>query len=300
MRQILDYGVGFFKEREFHYSGNVLLSLSGGRSSAAMLRLLLDQHGGTLPNSFRVIFNNTGKEHTGTYEFLRRIQDEWKIDIAWLELVDLLSDKEITYKHVAFEDAARNGEPFYRLMQHKLGFPPRRANRLCTMYMKVLPSIQYATKELGWASYTNLLGYRHDELHRLHNAQMRCGKDKLPYTPDAPLIRAGLNKANVLAFFSQYIFDLVIPDNCGNCTFCFLKDEQKLRQVMQQMPGEIDWWINLDEHWGKGTDKKEVFQKQYTILPDGGYQGIKNRAERDMPPSNTDINLEDLECNCTD
>jgi len=299
VKQILEYGVGFFKERDFQYSGNVLLSLSGGRSSAAMLRLLLDQHGGNLPSNFKVIFNNTGREHEGTYAFVRRMQDEWNVDIAWLEFVDLVSDKEVTYKYVTFDSAARNGEPFYRLMPHKRSFPPRRANRLCTLYLKVLPRMQYAI-DLGWTDYTHLLGYRSDEQHRLHNERMRCGKNKLPYVPDAPLIRAGIDKSAVLAFFRQYAFDLDIPDNCGNCTFCFLKDENKLRRVMQQMPGEIDWWIELDQRWGEGTDKKEGFNTQYTILPDGGYQGIKDRAERDLPLSSNSINLEDLECNCTD
>jgi len=298
VQQILDYGVGFFKERSFNYSGNVLLSLSGGRSSAAMLRLLLDQHGGALPANFKVIFNNTGKEHDATYDFLQRIQDDWKVEIIGLELSGFVSDKEVAYKHVTFDNAARKGEPFYVLMEHKLGFPPRRANRLCTLYMKVLPSIQYATAELGWASYTQLLGYRSDELSRLHNARMRCGKSKLPYIPEAPLIRAGINKAAVLSFFAQYEFDLGIPDNCGNCTFCFLKDEVKLRRVMQQMPGEIDWWIELEKHWGKGTDKGK-YPLQYMIMPNGGYQGVKDRATALMAPV-VDENLEDLECNCTD
>lgn len=297
MQSILDYGAGFFKENIITYSGNVLLSLSGGRSSAAMLRLMLDQYGGTLPDNFKIVFNNTGKEHPATYTFLQRIQDEWKVEVAWLELTGFATDRMVTYKHVTNATASRNGEPFYVLMEHKLGFPPRRANRLCTLYMKVLPALSYAEVELGWTDYTQLFGYRHDELHRLHNAKMRCGKSKLPYVPDAPLIRAVIDKAGVLAFFAQAAFDLEIPDNCGNCVFCFLKDETKLRRVMQHMPGEIDWWIALEKHWGTGTDKK--YAEQYTMMPNGGYKGIKERAERDMP-SIADENLEDLECNCTD
>ena len=45
---ILDYAEGFFVSRIFGYTGNVHVSFSGGRSSGAMLRLLLDINGGTL------------------------------------------------------------------------------------------------------------------------------------------------------------------------------------------------------------------------------------------------------------
>lgn len=43
-------------------AGPALISFSGGRTSAYMLRMILDAHGGTLPDDVHVCFANTGKE----------------------------------------------------------------------------------------------------------------------------------------------------------------------------------------------------------------------------------------------
>jgi hypothetical protein len=43
-------------------TGPALISFSGGRTSAFMLRQILDAHGGTLPDDVVVAFANTGKE----------------------------------------------------------------------------------------------------------------------------------------------------------------------------------------------------------------------------------------------
>ena len=43
-------------------TGPALISFSGGRTSAYMLKMILDAHGGTLPDDVHVCFANTGKE----------------------------------------------------------------------------------------------------------------------------------------------------------------------------------------------------------------------------------------------
>lgn len=265
-----------------------------------MLRLLLDLHGGALPRNYKVLFTNTGKEHTATYTFLQQIRDTWRVDIQCIELTGIINDRLVCYEHRTLESCSRDGAPWRVLMRYKKAFPPRRANRLCTVYMKVLPSLQFAGIEQGWEAYTNLLGYRADEGGRLHRALLRCGTTKLPYVPAAPLHAAGLDKNSVLAFFRQAAFDLSIPDNCGNCTFCFLKGETKLVEVMRALPGEIDWWIDLEAEWGVDTDRKAAHPLQYTILPHGGYLGLKTRAMQSLAPPDAEDDIEDLECNCTD
>jgi hypothetical protein len=299
MRSIASYGTGFFVERAISYPGNVHLSLSGGRSSGAMLRLLLDINGGALPPTYKVIFTNTGKEHPKTLEFVQRMSDEWKVDIIWLELESILpSDRAVTFKQVTFDTAARNGEPFYVIREKKPKFPPRRANRLCTLYTKVLPARAYIEQELGWEAWSHLLGYRADEGGRLNKAPLRCGKDTPFVIPDAPLLRAGIDKPSVLAFWEQYSFDLGIPHILGNCVFCFLKDELKLRRITQMMPGGIDWYIDLEQGWG--ADIPMLNGKGFFILPNGGYAGVKARALAELAPPEEDSDGEDLECNCTD
>lgn len=295
MRSIASYGMGFFKESAFDYQGNVHLALSGGRSSAAMLRLLLDVYGGALPANFHVLYTNTGKEHAETLLFLQRISDKWKVAITWLELAEVLpGGRAVMHKVVDFDTCSRNGEPFHILRDAKPNFAPHRMTRMCTVYLKVYVANAHI-KTLAWDNWTLLYGYRSDEHGRLHKALLRCGQDKHPWTPDAPLIKAGIDKKAVLAFFDQSDFDLGVPDLCGNCTFCFLKDELKLRKLIQILPGEIDWWIDLEADWGGKGDHGRA----YTILPYGGYAALKARALASMPPIE-DEDVQDLECNCTD
>ena len=127
---------------------------------------------------------------------------------------------------------------------------------------------------------------------------MRCGKDAPFERPDAPLIRAGINRAAVNAWWGQYAFDLGIPSLCGNCVFCFLKGEEKLQQIYQIMPDAIEFYIDIEKRWVESIPLRNG--KGFFILPNGGYQGLKDRAVAGMPPPDPEDDIVDLECNCTD
>ena len=62
-----------------------VLNVSGGRSSAFMLRKVLDAHGGTLPARCEAIFANTGKERLETLDFVQAFADRWGVPVTWLE-----------------------------------------------------------------------------------------------------------------------------------------------------------------------------------------------------------------------
>lgn len=61
------------------------ISFSGGRTSAYLLRKVLDAHGGTLPPGVHALFANTGKEHPATLDFVRDCGERWGVPIVWLE-----------------------------------------------------------------------------------------------------------------------------------------------------------------------------------------------------------------------
>lgn len=46
----------------FRLDGPAIINVSGGRTSALMLRRILDAHGGALPGDAHAVFQNTGKE----------------------------------------------------------------------------------------------------------------------------------------------------------------------------------------------------------------------------------------------
>ena len=55
---------------------NVLVSFSGGRTSAFMLYKILEAQNWTLPEKCKVVFANTGREMPETYDFVQRCSDE--------------------------------------------------------------------------------------------------------------------------------------------------------------------------------------------------------------------------------
>ena len=48
-----------------------LISFSGGRTSAYMLKKIIEAYDGTLPDDMHVVFANTGKEMPQTLDFVR-------------------------------------------------------------------------------------------------------------------------------------------------------------------------------------------------------------------------------------
>ena len=63
-----------------------LISFSGGRTSAYMLKKIIDAYNGKLPKDIVVCFANTGKEMEETLEFVHECENRWNIKIHWLEL----------------------------------------------------------------------------------------------------------------------------------------------------------------------------------------------------------------------
>ena len=65
--------------------GPALISFSGGRTSAYLLKHVLDAYGGTLPGNVIACFANTGKEMPQTLDFVRDCGRHWNVTIVWLE-----------------------------------------------------------------------------------------------------------------------------------------------------------------------------------------------------------------------
>ena len=58
--------------------GPALISFSGGRTSAYLLKHVLDAYGGTLPGNVIACFANTGKEMPQTLDFVRDCGRDWR------------------------------------------------------------------------------------------------------------------------------------------------------------------------------------------------------------------------------
>lgn len=268
------------------------ISFSGGRTSAYMLRRILDAFGGTLPADVVVCFANTGKEREETLQFVKDCGDRWGVEIVWLE--HCFVDGERSYKQVSFETASRKGEPFEELIRAKK-YLPNPVARFCTADLKIRTINRYLREGLGWDEYTTAVGIRADEPRRLAKLA-KLAKSHERGEKIAPLGSAGITEQEVLAYWRSQSFDLRLKSYEGNCDLCFLKGAGKLLRIISENPSCADWWIAME-----------------TVVPNGG--GHTNATFRSDRPSYVKLagfarnqlrlplieNEEDnMPCDCTD
>lgn len=234
----------------FIIDGPCLWSFSGGRTSAYMLWRALQAYGGKLPDDHVVAFANTGKEREETLRFVYECGSRWGVDIAWLEFLTRSGPSADRYERVSFNNASRNGEPFARLIAAK-SFTPNSMMRFCTEEMKVNTIRHFVQSELGWSAWTNVVGLRHDEGHRVMKALARNHEGKSPWRSAVPLANAKVTARDVKAFWEAQPFDLGLRSYEGNCDLCFLKGRGSIKAIMREQPGAADWWI-AQEAIGKG------------------------------------------------
>lgn len=274
--------------------GNVQIAFSGGRTSAYMLHQIIEANGG-IPDRAVVTFQNTGREMPETLDFVAEVAERWDVPINWLEyqpstaltdhqfyavaqafspdyaqrLADWWIPSAAKFKTVGHNSAAREGEPFVALILTRR-FLPNVISRFCTTEMKVRVAKQYL-RSLGWDYWTNCVGLRADEPHRLNKTP-----PKGRWTIWHPLATAGVGRHHVAAFWERQPFDLRLPNiggNCwlGNCDGCFLKSEASIAAFTRDFPARAGWWEQAEAMASLISRAKGVtqgrgawFSKRYT------------------------------------
>ena len=239
----------------FIIDGPCLWSFSGGRTSAYMLWRALQAYGGKLPDNHVVAFANTGKEREETLRFVYECGSRWGVDVVWLEFVARSGPSEGRYERVSYNSSSRNGEPFARLVKAK-SYTPNSVMRFCTEEMKVNTIKHFIATELGWTTWSNAVGLRHDEGHRVLKALARNYEGNSPWTTKVPLANANITKRDVEEFWKAQPFDLGLRPYEGNCDLCFLKGRGTIKALIREKPGSADWWIE-QERVAKGSFNKD-------------------------------------------
>lgn len=253
--------------------GPALISFSGGRTSAYMLKQILDAHGGKLPDDVHVAFANTGKEREETLIFVNECARRWGVKVYWLEFRSRKTSLPIEerFAEVTFETAARAGEPFETLIRDK-GFTPNATMRWCTAELKVRV-MKWFMQSLGYKNWTNVIGLRHDEGHRVAKSRKpnkECWDNSLPLddakASQRDVFRFWFGKlsisdvvkacrtlgGNALAAQLPQGFDLGLFGFEGNCDGCMLKARAKLWEIERTKPGTLQWWSDMEQGPGKG------------------------------------------------
>lgn len=219
----------------YKFNEPICIAFSGGRSSAYMLRKILDAG---LPAESRIVFCNTGKEEEATLEFVRDCADQWKMPIVWLEY----RNSEEKFAVVDFESASRNGEPFEALIRKKK-YLPNPVTRFCTSELKIRITAQYC-KSIGLdaGEEDSIVGFRYDEPARVAKL-----KDK----SRAPMYHAKAIKKDIIEFWRTSPFDLALSNingvtPNGNCDLCFMKGQYQNLSLVIQKPSRADWWAHME------------------------------------------------------
>lgn len=278
----------------FIIEGPTTICFSGGRTSAYMLRRILDAHKDQLPKDVFVTFANTGVEREETLEFIAEIEVRWGVPIQWLEYrrapfnPDYYQDgKQRSNEGLPeairtnFRSASRRGEPFWQLIRWSMDYqkhvkdaPPILPNptmRLCTDQLKIKTQARWM-KSQGFDEYTSVVGIRADEPSRIARSNAR-GDDEV-----YPLARAGISKPEILDYWKKSPFDLQLDPNSdeGNCTLCFMKSRGKVVSVMRDSKDFDDFWLWAEEKTGQ------------TFRKDRSYTDLRRRIDAGLPIKGVD------------
>jgi 3'-phosphoadenosine 5'-phosphosulfate sulfotransferase (PAPS reductase)/FAD synthetase len=291
----------------YFIEGPAVISLSGGRTSAYMLRRILDA--GRQPD-VHVLFCNTGKEYVETLTFVNEIDRRWGASVHWLEYerrnlpasknVDTAAvtarfreargidasatAKERGYREVTFETASRDGEPYENYIA--MSGLPNPAFRSCTTELKIRVMRRWMV-DRGYQNWDMVMGIRADEPRRV--AKLRHAPPER-WEHVMPLADAGADEAEVLAFWKRQPFDLglavdpLLGTFRGNCDGCILKSTDKLLRIEREEPGRLAWWADVER------DSGSLFRRDRP-----GYGQLRVLAN-DSKVSGTDTDLGDCFC----
>lgn len=241
----------------------ILISFSMGRTSGRMLKLLLDQHRADPDVELACVTANTSQEDPRSLEFGANCQRHFNYPITLVQAkVRPGLGEGTTYEVVQWHEAANDGSVFEAVIG-KYGIP-NKAYPHCNRELKLRPIHAYVRTALGWeaGSYETAIGIRADEVDRVVSTWR---EDRLIY----PLIGAGIDKAQVLEWWSKQPFDLETPEILGNCTWCWKKTLRKHLTLARDHPEVFDFPRRMEATYpfaGRGEGPRRMFRQGWTTL----------------------------------
>lgn len=218
---------------------NLLISFSGGESSALMTYKILNelhQMNGGLADRYEnvlVVFANTGEENEQTLEFVDECDKRFGFNTVWVEAV-VHPEKGVgtTHRIVTFETASRSGEPYEDVIK-KYGIPNKNYPH-CTRELKTAPIYSYI-RSVGWSlgTFDVAIGIRIDEIKRKDKAAHLKGLI-YPLCDWEPITKRDVN-----IFWSRQPFRLRLTGYQGNCKWCWKKSYRKLLTIMDESPDKF-------------------------------------------------------------
>lgn len=238
---------------------NLLVTVSGGRSSAMMARHI--QTNEKYKDFEKLyVFCNTGMERPETIEFLSNIVEYWNIPLVMIEGV-YSNDRGVGVRHkvVDFDNLDMKGRVFSEMIAHlnkiKWTGVPNPAIPYCSSYLKVHPSHSFAKEIFGTTKYYKAIGYRKEDMpKRISWAEIK--EDTNRFYPLITDFKSPISQYDLNDFFNKEDFKLKIHSALGNCRYCWKKDEINVIPKIIKMDlqnGEnyfIDWHLKEEQKYG--------------------------------------------------
>ena len=212
----------------------IVVSFSGGRTSARFCELTKK----LFPNAVYV-FMDTGAEHPETYEFVKKVNAEFDLNLVCLRAkINEKLGEGVGYRIIGIDEICDDLQP-WRDMSLKYGLPYH-GGAFCTDRMKTTPCKKYLDSVYGARNYEILLGIRVDEPKRL---KPKFGFRYLADFNDS-------EKQDILDWWAKMPFDLKIKEHLGNCVFCIKKGINKVALAAKDEPelaSKFIKMINMDD-----------------------------------------------------
>lgn len=234
---------------------NILIAVSGGRSSAYMA-----YHIHTSPKyadcNKLYTFANTGMEHPKTIDFLKNIEKYWGIEIVKVEGVysDFMGEG-VKYKIVDYDNLDMDATPFSGSIMHMnkgvFSGLPSKAAPYCSDRIKTLPCEKLANDVFGVGNYVKAIGYRKEDMpRRITWPEIKADKKRIfPLFTD---FKYPISLYDLDVFFISQPFKLNIPKHLGNCILCWKKSDANLAKAISDENGKkfVDWWAKMEKTYG--------------------------------------------------
>lgn len=260
-------------------SKNLLISFSGGETSALMTYYIKNGSMCKEYDNIAVVFANTGQERNETLDFVDKCDRRFGFGVVWVEaFVHHNRRKSSSCRIVDYNSAARIGSemgPFENVIR-KYGITNSKFKH-CTRELKQNPIRSYAKDHLGWGSdtYHTAIGIRSDEIDRISPKKI---ENRLLY----PLIdRIPTNKEMVNDWWRKQPFRLDLKGYEGNCAWCWKKSNRKLYTIMRENPQFFDFPRRMERDYSKiGPEFPKVSDEYRRVF----FRG--NKSVRDLEAEN--------------
>ena len=232
---------------------NLMVTVSGGRSSAMMARHI--QTNEKYANYKKVfVFCNTGMERPETIEFLKNIEKHWEIPLVKIEGVySNVMGIGVGYKIVDWDNLNMTAKPFSETIMHKNkgeydGLPNSEAP-YCSDMMKTIPAKKLCDDIFGVNKYIKAIGFRKEDMpKRISWAEIKEDKKRIfPLLTDfyTPISQLDLNR-----MWNKENFKLELHGSLGNCELCWKKSDSNLVDAIRYGTRFVEWFKKEEQKYG--------------------------------------------------